>query len=76
VPNLLSGPAAGPPVDVDDKLVSWKWDGTYTVEDDTWGLGGFALLSVSPQKLEVEYFDENGDSRRKEVMGPASTAQA
>lgn len=64
VPNLTSGPAAGPPVHVDTSLVAWQWDGTYTVEDDTWGLGGFAVVTLNRAANTIDYVDENGTRRR------------
>ncbi len=41
----------------------WQFDGRYTVDEDTWGLGGYAVLSFDRQRLEVSFFDETGALR-------------
>ena len=67
VPQLLTIGGL-PETTVDEHLVApsrggWQFDGRYTVEEDTWALGGYAVLSFHERLLEVTYFDENGTRR-------------
>jgi hypothetical protein len=62
VPNLLSAPSA-PGVDHD--AIKWELADYYQVGDDRWGLGGFAVLTFTGPKLEIQYYDEYGKERRQ-----------
>jgi hypothetical protein len=48
----------------------WEFDGRYTVEEDTWALGGYAVLDLDRDHLEVSHFDETGELRH----GPTEIA--
>ncbi len=67
VPQLLD--IDGRPITtVNEELLSvdrgaWQFDGRYTVDEDTWTLGGYAVLSFDQQRLEATFFDENGALR-------------
>jgi hypothetical protein len=41
----------------------WQFDARYTVDEDTWALGGYAVLSFDHQRLEATFFDETGALR-------------
>ena len=67
VPQLL-GIDGRPTTTVEDDLLSpdgggWQFDGRYTVDEDTWALGGYAVLSFDHQRLEATFFDELGALR-------------
>jgi hypothetical protein len=67
VPQLVSSDGR-PATTVDETLLAtdrggWEFDGLYTVDDDTWSLGGYAVLSLNRERAEVTFFDENGQLR-------------
>jgi len=74
VPSLRSA-RVGPEgqSDVDPKDLQWEFLDYYEVGEDHWGLGGFAVLTFSGAKLEIQYYDEYGKERRKgDPLGYAS----
>ncbi|HSO98315.1 MAG TPA: metallophosphoesterase [Solirubrobacteraceae bacterium] len=75
VPNLLSAQSAGK----DQDAIEWEFADAYQVEDDRWGLGGFAVLSFTGPRLEIQYYDEYGKTARAEAKtypaGEASLEQ-
>ena len=67
VPQLVSVDGR-PDTTVNENLLAadrggWQFDGQYTVDSDTWLLGGYAVLSFDQRHLEVSYFDETGGLR-------------
>jgi hypothetical protein len=60
VPQLLP---AQTPDDV-ERALSWQLADYYQVQDDRWGLGGFAVLSFDGPRVEVQYYDEYGKAAR------------
>jgi hypothetical protein len=67
VPQLVTMDGR-PETTIDESLLAvdrggWQFDGLYTVEEDTWALGGYAVLSFKERRLEVTYFDELGALR-------------
>ncbi len=76
VPSLRSA-AVGPEgqSDVDPKDLLWECLDYYEVGEDHWGLGGFAVLTFTGPRLEIQYYDEYGKARRKgDPLGYASEA--
>jgi hypothetical protein len=64
VPQLLSGPPPTPPAKpVDPKAIAWEFKESYTVAEDTWLLGGFAVLDFDGADLSIQYYDETGAAR-------------
>ncbi len=60
VPQLMDGQV---PDDV-TRAVNWRLADYYQVEDDRWGLGGFAVLTFDGPRLEIQYYDEYGKAAR------------
>ena len=60
VPQLMP---AQTPDDV-ERALSWQLADYYQVQDDRWGLGGFAVLSFDGPRVEVQYYDEYGNAAR------------
>jgi hypothetical protein len=47
-----------------ERAVRWQLADYYRVQDDRWGLGGFAVLSFDGPRVEVQYYDEYGKAAR------------
>jgi hypothetical protein len=67
VPQLVSTDGR-PATTVNETLLAadrggWQFDGVYTVDEDTWSFGGYAVLSLNRQRAEVTFFDEMGQLR-------------
>jgi hypothetical protein len=67
VPQLVSADGR-PATTVDETLLAtdrggWEFDGVYTVDEDTWSFGGYAVLSLNGPGAEVSFFDETGQLR-------------
>ena len=67
VPQLVSTNGR-PATTVDEALLAadrggWEFDGIYTVDEDTWSFGGYALLSLNGPGAKVTFFDETGQLR-------------
>ncbi len=67
VPQLVSSDGR-PATTVDETVLTagrggWEFDGLYTVDEDTWSLGGYAVLSLNREHAEVTFFDETGRLR-------------
>jgi Calcineurin-like phosphoesterase len=67
VPQLVSTDGR-PATTVDESLLAaerggWEFDGTYTVDEDTWSFGGYAVLYLNRQRAELTFFDETGQLR-------------
>jgi hypothetical protein len=67
VPQLVSSDGR-PETTIDETLLAadrggWEFDGLYTVDEDTWSLGGYAVLSLNRDHAEVTFFDETGTLR-------------
>jgi hypothetical protein len=60
VPQLMP---AQTPDDV-ERALRWQLADYYQVQDDRWGLGGFAVLSFDGPRVEVQYYDEYGKAAR------------
>jgi Calcineurin-like phosphoesterase len=74
VPQLVSLDGR-PETTVDEALLSadqggWQFDGRYTMDEDTWLLGGYAVLSFDHERLEVSHFDESGALRHGPTWVP------
>jgi hypothetical protein len=39
---------------------AWEFKGDYTVGNDRWGLGGYAVLKFAGRELTITYYDEYG----------------
>jgi hypothetical protein len=64
VPNLVSGPAVIPPTQaVDQRYLRWQNTDYYTVADDTWSYGGFAVIEIEEAAATIQYFTEVGVPR-------------
>ena len=61
VPNLFSAPGS----EGDKDAIKWEFADYYQVAEDRWGLGGFAVLTFTASKLEIQYYDEYGKERRQ-----------
>ena len=77
---MLVRTQAGPVAEADEAMMApdaggWEWDATYTIDDDTWALGGFAVLSFDDASLSIEYCDEDGVTRRRTSVVPPSRGQ-
>lgn len=46
------------------RALRWQLADYYQVQDDRWGLGGFAVLSFDGPRVEVQYYDEYGKAAR------------
>jgi hypothetical protein len=67
VPNLVSGPAVTPPEEaVDTKYLRWQNTDYYTVAEDTWAYGGFAVIDLDGPDATIQYFTEVGLPRTDE----------
>jgi 3',5'-cyclic AMP phosphodiesterase CpdA len=67
VPNLVSGPAVTPPAEaVDQRYLRWQNTDNYTVAQDTWSYGGFAVIDIEGASATVQYFTEVGEPRTDE----------
>ena len=73
VPNLVSGPAVEPPAQaVDQRYLRWQNTDTYTVGDDTWSYGGYAVVDIVGDAATIQFFTELGQPR----TGPDGSAVA
>jgi hypothetical protein len=64
VPNLLSGPEV-PVLDaLDASGVRWQNTESYTVGEDTWSYGGYAVIEIRGEQATIQYYDELGRARR------------
>lgn len=64
VPNLVSGPEAPPPPDaVDQKCIDWQNTDNYTVAEDTWSNGGYAVVDFDGESASIQFFNELGQPR-------------
>jgi hypothetical protein len=64
VPNLVSGPAVVPPAEaVDQNCLLWQNTDYYTVADDTWSYGGYAVIDIDGDSATVQFFTETGQAR-------------
>ncbi len=67
VPQLVTEDGR-PITTVDEALLAadrggWEFDGTHTVDADTWSLGGYAVLALNQHRAEITFFDEGGEPR-------------
>jgi len=63
VPNLVSGPDVEPLDAVDQAGVLWENKDSYTVGEDTWSYGGFAVIDFHQDSAKIQYFTELGCPR-------------
>ena len=64
VPNLVSGPAVVPPEKaVDQKYLRWQNSDCYTVADDTWSYGGYAVVDIDRDAATIQFYTETGQPR-------------
>jgi hypothetical protein len=65
VPNLVSGPDVRPLDALDAGGVQWQNTDTdtYTVGEDTWSYGGFAVIDFAADDATIQYYNELGHPR-------------
>jgi hypothetical protein len=63
VPNLVAGPEVHPLDAVDAKCLRWQNTDTYTVAEDTWSYGGFAVIDIRGDAATIQYYTELGQPR-------------
>jgi hypothetical protein len=67
VPNLESGPAVTPPDKaVDKRCLRWQNTDYYSVADDTWSYGGYAVIDIHETTAAIQYYTELGEPRTDE----------
>jgi hypothetical protein len=66
VPNLVSGPDVHPLDAVGAESVLWQNTDTYTVAEDTWSYGGFAVIDIHGDAATIQYYTELGQPRAAE----------
>ena len=71
VPNLESGPAVTPPDKaVDKRFLRWQNTDYYSVANDTWSYGGYAVIDVHETRATIQYYTELGQPRTDEHSAP------
>ena len=71
VPNLESGPAVTPPDKaVDKRFLRWQNTDYYSVADDTWSYGGYAVIDIHGTTTTIQYYTELGQPRTDEHGAP------
>jgi hypothetical protein len=66
VPNLLAGPEVHPLDAVDANCLRWQNTDSYTVAEDTWTYGGFAVIDFRADAATIQYYTELGQPRAGE----------
>jgi calcineurin-like phosphoesterase family protein len=76
VPNLVSGPAVVPPANAVDQLcLRWQNSDYYTVADDTWSYGGYAVVDIDRDTATIQFFTETGQPRTDAAGAPVAPDQ-
>ena len=53
-----------PPAEaVDQNCLLWQNTDYYTVADDTWSYGGYAVIDIDGDSATIQFFTETGQAR-------------